>query len=565
MGSHEDDDAVHKGRLRSIWTHTVDISRLQGQQQQGQAQQQQQQHGRAYSPPGSPSKAFISSAAAQALLPGMRAPGGWCLLGRLDREVLCNALACAGASMADPLMSMVDTYFSGQLGTTALAALGSNGALFSVMYFLCFTALAVLCTQAMASANSRGDAEGVGRGFLQALAATAVVAVLLVTLLLLLPEQLLGFFQTNAEVMPYAKTYCMIRALSLPAALAMNVCQAAFRSLLDLSTPFAVVMAANAANYALDSLLMLRLGWGMAGCGIASVVSQYIGAGLFAAIIVRRRHQFGIPEALARAADRAEEAQQQQQQQQSSSSCEAAAGKQQLCKLPRLQPPSSTVQRLLLLLASLEWRAFVGRFLGMSLRGLLILSTYSTASMVAARAGTASLAAHQVVQQQQQLQMSFAWSFLHVGQSMTANVFHAAPAAGGGPRAARRLATRIVRWAAVSCAVLAMLTYHNRQLLSGLFTGDAAVRQLVGGAVAPATIMLGLAWNNALEGCLLGADDQPFVVKVYPYAVAAALLQLGRAWLLGLGLPGVWWGLVGYYLVLLAGFGGRFFVFRGRI
>lgn len=43
-----------------------------------------------------------------------------------------------------------------------------------------------------------------------------------------------------------------------------------------------------------------------------------------------------------------------------------------------------------------------------------------------------------------------------------------------------------------------------RQLLSGLFTRDAAVRQLVGGAVAPATIMLGLAWNNALEGCLLG-------------------------------------------------------------
>lgn len=52
-------------------------------------------------------------------------------------------------------MSMVDTYYAGKLGTTALAALGSNGALFSVMYFLCFTALAVLCTQAMAAANSR--------------------------------------------------------------------------------------------------------------------------------------------------------------------------------------------------------------------------------------------------------------------------------------------------------------------------------------------------------------------------------------------------------------------------
>lgn len=72
----------------------------------------------------------------------------------VDREILCNALACAGASMADPLMSMVDSFYAGKLGTTALAALGSNGALFSVLYFLCFTALAVLCTQV--SANGCG-------------------------------------------------------------------------------------------------------------------------------------------------------------------------------------------------------------------------------------------------------------------------------------------------------------------------------------------------------------------------------------------------------------------------
>jgi hypothetical protein len=68
----------------------------------------------------------------------------------------------------------------------------------------------------------------------------------------------------------------------------------------------------------------------------------------------------------------------------------------------------------------------------------------------------------QVVQQQQQVQMSFAWSFLHVGQSMTANVFHAAPASGGGPKAARRLAQRIVGWSAGSCIMLALATYHNR-------------------------------------------------------------------------------------------------------
>jgi hypothetical protein len=144
----------------------------------------------------------------------------WLSFRALDREILANALVCAGASMSDPLMSMVDSYYAGgsacvcarvracaracvracvracaprqhgmawgrghslawrpawlgrqgttralpgaavarrrrrvcagKLGTNALAALGSNGALYSVLYFLCFTALAVLCTQVCA-------------------------------------------------------------------------------------------------------------------------------------------------------------------------------------------------------------------------------------------------------------------------------------------------------------------------------------------------------------------------------------------------------------------------------
>jgi hypothetical protein len=66
-----------------------------------------------------------------------------------------------------------------------------------------------------------------------------------------------------------------------------------------------------------------------------------------------------------------------------------------------------------------------------------------------------------VVQQQQQLQMSIAWSFLHVGQSMTANLFHST-APGGGPAAARLLSQRIVSWAAASCLLLALGTFAFR-------------------------------------------------------------------------------------------------------
>ncbi|KIZ00105.1 hypothetical protein MNEG_7859 [Monoraphidium neglectum] len=55
----------------------------------------------------------------------------WLQPTRLDREVALNALAVAGASMADPLMSLVDTAMVGRIGTAPLAALGSNGALFN--------------------------------------------------------------------------------------------------------------------------------------------------------------------------------------------------------------------------------------------------------------------------------------------------------------------------------------------------------------------------------------------------------------------------------------------------
>jgi hypothetical protein len=67
--------------------------------------------------------------------------------------------------------------------------------------------------QTMAAANSRGDAEACGRGFIQAVAATLCVGAVLVVVLLTVPESLLGLFHTEREVMALAKTYCMIRCV----------------------------------------------------------------------------------------------------------------------------------------------------------------------------------------------------------------------------------------------------------------------------------------------------------------------------------------------------------------
>lgn len=83
----------------------------------------------------------------------------------------------------------MDTAFVGRLGLLQLAALGPNAALFNVLFFLGFTALAVVATDQMASANSKGDREGVGRGFFTALVATLVFGTAAMCLLLAAPEQ----------------------------------------------------------------------------------------------------------------------------------------------------------------------------------------------------------------------------------------------------------------------------------------------------------------------------------------------------------------------------------------
>jgi hypothetical protein len=113
--------------------------------------------------------------------------------------------------MPPPSPRQVDTAMVGRLGTEPLAALASNGALFNCLFFLFFTALAVICTQAMAAAHARGDAAGVGRGFVQALAAMAAVSSGLVALLTAAPEHVLRVFATSPEVMEDAATYLSIR------------------------------------------------------------------------------------------------------------------------------------------------------------------------------------------------------------------------------------------------------------------------------------------------------------------------------------------------------------------
>jgi len=445
----------------------------------------------------------------------------------IDRRVILNALAAAGASICDPLMSLIDTAFVGRLGLVPLAALGPNAALFNVIFFLAFMAIAVVTTDLMASANARGDRVALGRGFVLSLSASVLVGCLCAVVICSCPEAVLGLFQTPKEAMPDAVKYAVIRAAAAPCSLAMITCQAAFLATLDLRTPLIVVVLAGLANGLLDPLLIFTLNGGIGGAALATSLSQVLGFAIFAIVVWRRRERFGLTAATCEVRDR------------------LALG----------DDVSLASARVLgALVNDLDWRGFVRRCARLLVRASLLLSTYTTASVLAASLGTVALAAHQVLNQIQQLQLNVTWAFLSVGQTMTANAYGST----WGPPAGRRVAQRVVMWGAIIASLMALATWTLRDVLPRILVDDPRVLATVASSLPAAVVMLALSVNNALEGCLLGADDQSFVINSYPPGV---IVGLGVMWLSqrrGLGLPGVWWGLATYYGALVAWFGARY-------
>ena len=216
------------------------------------------------------------------------------------------------------------------------------------------------------------------------------------------------------------------------------------------------------------------------------------------------------------------------------------------------EPAARQWRRLLL---ELPWVQYLVSCRGLVLRAVLILSTYTAAAVLAARLGTVSIAAHQVIQQMQQLQIAITWSLLSVGQTIVGSVFHDPDA---GPAAARAIGARVAFWSVLLACALAGGTWAARGLLPQLFveSGGAAAPVLaaIAPAMAPACAMLAFSCNNGLEGVLLGAGDMRFVVGVYPWSVGLGLCFMAAAWQLGAGLTGIWWALASYYGALMVGF-----------
>ena len=185
--------------------------------------------------------------------------------------------------------SMVDTVVVGKyLGVDALAGVGSTG---SVNFLVLGFCMGICSGFAIPVAQKFGqrDYDGLrrivgtmiwlGAGF--ALVITAVTA--------LLCGRILHWMHTPAETFGYAYDYIFIIFLGIPATMLYNLLSGIIRSLGDSRTPLLFLIFSSLLNVALDLALIVGLKLGVAGAGIATVVSQAI-SGILCLVFIARNY-----------------------------------------------------------------------------------------------------------------------------------------------------------------------------------------------------------------------------------------------------------------------------------
>jgi MATE family multidrug resistance protein len=188
-----------------------------------------------------------------------------------------------------------------------------------------------------------------------------------------------------------------------------------------------------------------------------------------------------------------------------------------------------------------------------------LVGTMTLATAVAARVGTAAVAAHQVAHQ--------LWLFLALvvdALAVAAQALVSKHLGAEAPDAARAVSDRLVRWGLAVGGGLGLGFFLLRPVLPTFFTDDpATVRALLDVYLFVALLqpLNGLVFVG--DGIYMGAEEFPYLAKAMTGTALAAAGVLALVLPMGWGLTGVWWGIATLMVGRLLTLAGPYL--RGRL
>lgn len=206
----------------------------------------------------------------------------------LNRSIVRLAVPTIVMNLSTPLLGAVDTAVVGHLqDVTHLGAVGLGSLVFTMIYWL--VGFFRMSTVGLAAqAHGRGDVQACADLLGRALLLAAVLGALAIALRDAISLVAFWYFEASAEVEHHAAVYFRIRVLAAPAAFALMIFQGWFYGLHNVALPVVITVLVNVVNVALD--LLFVVGWGFQSDGVAwaTVIAQYLGVALTAALFLRR-------------------------------------------------------------------------------------------------------------------------------------------------------------------------------------------------------------------------------------------------------------------------------------
>lgn len=405
---------------------------------------------------------------------------GRILRDELDHRIVRLAIPALGTLAVEPVYVLVDTAIVGRLGTDQLAGLAiASTVLLTVISLVTFLEYGV--TPLVAYAHGRRRPEEAKRAAADALWLAFLVGTPIAAGLALAAHPLAWALGGRGDVLRYATTYLRISTAGIPFVLVALVGHGVMRGVNQLTRPMQVVVVANIANLVLEVVAVYVLDLGIAGSAWSTVAVQIVAAGWFVGIL--RPH------------------------------------------VARVRPAWERFRPMLVTGAHL------------AVRSLAMFAVWNSATAVAARIDTPTLAAHQVLTQLFMFLALVLDALAIPAQSLVAG----AVGQGDVDEAVRvgHVSTRLSVWvAAILAGGLALLS----PLLPHVFSGDADVRsRLTFGLLILAVMQFPGAVAFALDGALIGGQDERFLGRQAVYNLAGfAPLAIATALWPRLGLAGLW-------------------------
>lgn len=180
------------------------------------------------------------------------------------------------------------------IGVGALAAVGASSSIMFLIMGFCNGACAGFAIP-VAQAFGAKDYAKMRRYVSNAWRVAAVFAVVITALSLMLCRRILQLVNTPADIWADAYTFLFLQFAAIPLTFGFNLLSGQIRALGNSRQPFYFLIVASVVNIALDAVLILFCGLGVAGAGIATWLSQAVTVAL-CALYIRRRMRLLIPQ-----------------------------------------------------------------------------------------------------------------------------------------------------------------------------------------------------------------------------------------------------------------------------